>query len=96
MANLRRPHFPDPVRDSPHLRAWNIGCRTAHIAATGTLCGGHAFDVAESQLRGAPYLSIATGLALVAIEAYPGLRCICQGRGVAVLSKLVSLFAVQA
>jgi hypothetical protein len=94
MAPLRRLLFPDPVRDWPYLRAWNIAFRTAHIAATGTLLGGHVFDIAEPRLRGLLYLSIATGLALVAIEAYPSLRWVYQGRGVMVLSKLALLGTV--
>jgi hypothetical protein len=94
MPSLHRLLFPDPVRDLPHLRAWNIAFRTAHIAATGTLLGGHVFDVSEPRLRGVLYLSIATGLALVAIEAFPSLRWVYQGRGVAVLSKLALLCVV--
>jgi hypothetical protein len=55
------------------------GLRTAHLAATGVLLGGHVFDVAEARLRLALYLSIATGLGLVVIEAYPGSRWFTQG-----------------
>jgi hypothetical protein len=48
----------------------------------------------EPQLLGALHRSIAAGLALVAIEAYPNLRWIYHGGGVAVLSKPVLPCAV--
>jgi hypothetical protein len=80
--------FPEPVRVLPHARAWNIACRTAHLAVTGILLGGHAFDVPESQLRLILYWCLATGLSLVALEAYPSCRWFIQGRGVLVLVKL--------
>jgi hypothetical protein len=85
---------PDHGRDLPHRRAWNIAFRTAHLAATGILLGGHVFDVAESRLRIILYLSIATGLSLVVVEAYPGLRWFYQGRGAMVLIKLALLGTV--
>lgn len=67
---------------------WNIACRTAHIAATGILLGGHAFDVAEDRLRVALYAAIVTGALLTAIEAYPHCRWFYQLRGVMMLCKL--------
>jgi hypothetical protein len=85
---VSRPHG---ARDIPHRRAWNIVFRTAHLAATGVLLGGHVFDVEEARLRLALYLSIATGLGLVVIEAYPGARWFTQGRGAMVLTKLALL-----
>ena len=88
---LRRLLFPEPARELRHQRACNIAFRTVHIAATGILLGGHVFDVEESRLRGSLYLSIATGLGLLVLEAYPSLRWIYQGRGVMVLSKLALL-----
>ena len=91
MRSIRRILFPDPLRTLPHARAWNIGFRTAHIAATGILLGGHVFDVAEARLRVALYLSILTGACLSAIEAYPSCRWVYQGRGVLTLFKLALL-----
>lgn len=78
-------------RDIPHRRAWNIAFRTAHLAVTGALLGGHVFDVPETRLRLTLYLSIATGLGLVVIEAYPCSRWLTQGRGAMVLTKLALL-----
>jgi hypothetical protein len=80
--------FPEPVRVLPHARAWNIGFRTAHIAVIGILLGGHFFEVPEDRLRAMLGLALATGLALIFIEAYPSCRWFYQGRGVLVLLKL--------
>jgi hypothetical protein len=94
MDKLRRWMFPTPIRSIPYQRVWNIMFRTAHLAATGILLGGHVFDAPAAQLRQVLYLSIATGLTLVFLEAYPSLRWVYQGRGVMVLSKLAILCAI--
>jgi hypothetical protein len=66
----------------------NIALRTAHIAAMGVLLGGHAFDVAPERLKPSLWLTIVTGLALVAVEAGPRLLWFHQGRGLMTLTKL--------
>ncbi len=86
--------FPEPVRELPNGRAWNIGFRSAHLAATGILLGGHAYEVAPDRLMLVLYLSIVTGAALMFIEAYPSLRWAYQGRGVMVLTKLGLLLLI--
>ncbi|MAE63976.1 MAG: hypothetical protein CMJ18_06850 [Phycisphaeraceae bacterium] len=91
---LRRLLFPDPPRTIPYGRAWNITFRTAHIAATGALLGGHVFDVDETSLRTVLFLSILTGVGLTALEAYPTFRWLVELRGVMVLVKLGLLCAV--
>ena len=65
--------------------------RTAHIAATGVLLGGHAFDVTTPRLLTALYASLLTGLLLTAIEAYPHARWFYQLRGIMVSIKLILL-----
>ncbi|HJN11803.1 MAG TPA: hypothetical protein QF564_24170 [Pirellulaceae bacterium] len=82
---------PDQPRVLPYARAWNMAFRTIHIGVTGILFGGHVFDVAAERLLIWLYLSIATGIGLIVIEAYPSCRWFYQGRGVAVLFKLVLL-----
>jgi hypothetical protein len=94
LISLRRLLFPDPVRVVPHARAWNIAFRTAHIAVTGILLGGHVFDLAEERLRLWLALAVLTGAGLIALEAYPSCRWVYQGRGVLVLSKLALLGAI--
>lgn len=88
---LRNILFPDRQRKLPHARAWNIALRTAHIAVSGILFGGHVFDIAAERLLIWLYLSILTGVGLIVIEAYPSCRWFYQGRGVFVLAKLVLL-----
>jgi len=88
---LKRLLFPDPVRELPYARAWNIAFRTAHLAVTGVLLGGHAYDVAAERLYMVLWLCIATGAALIFVEAYPSLRWLYQGRGLMVLAKLLLL-----
>ncbi len=92
--SLPRLLFPEPVRVLPHARAWNIAFRTAHLAFTGILLGGHVFDIAEDRLRAILYCCIVTGIALIAIEAYPSCRWFYQGRGIAVLLKLAMICTI--
>jgi len=93
-SSLKRLFFPQPVRVLPHARAWNIGVRTVHIAVTGILLGGHAFAVPEDRLRPMFWLTLATGLALIFLEAYPSCRWFYQCRGALVLLKLALLAAI--
>lgn len=72
-------------------RILNIALRTAHIGVTSVLFGGHVFDIAKDRLLLWLYLTIATGGMLAAIEAYPRLRWFYQGRGIAVIGKLLLL-----
>lgn len=72
-------------------RPWNIGVRTAHIAFTGILIGGHVFKVAPDRLLPFLWLAVATGGVLVVLEAYSGLIWLQQGRGLMVLAKLALL-----
>jgi len=76
----------------PHARAWNIAARTAHIAATGVLVGGHAFNAPRDDLYPILWLAIITGAALIFLEAFSvRLRWLAQGRGLMVVVKLVLL-----
>lgn len=99
MASQDEPRCGDPPDTSqqrriPHARAWNIGFRTAHIAATGILLGGHVFEVLPDRLAWVLYLSILTGGCLLAIEAYPRFRWLHEGCGVMVLAKLALLCVI--
>ena len=77
-----------------NTRAWNIGLRTAHIAAMSVLLGGHAFDVPKEQLLRTLIWTIGTGTALMIVEAGPSLLWFHQGRGLTTLAKLLLLFAI--
>ena len=94
MNRWQRLLFPDPPRALPGSRAWNIAFRTAHIGVVGVLFGGHVFEIPKPQLLLWLWLSIATGAALIAIEAFPHARWCYQGRGVLTLAKLLLLCLV--
>ena len=94
MNGWQRLLFPDPPRTLPGARAWNIAFRTAHIGVIGVLFGGHVFEIPQPQLLVWLLLSIATGAALIAIEAFPHARWCWEGRGVLTLAKLALLCLV--
>ena len=71
MAWLSALLFPDPRRHLPHSRWWNIGARTVHLAATGTLLGGHVFGADAAALMPLLWVAIVSGAVMVAIELYP-------------------------
>ena len=77
------------------IRAINIALRTAHIAAMGILLGGHAFDIAPERLKLGLWLTIGTGVALLAVEvAGPRQLWLHQGRGLMTMAKLVLICLV--
>lgn len=73
----------------PPARAANIGVRTAHIATSGMLVGGHLFDVPPERLHLLLLAAIATGVGLVILEAWPSWIWFVQGRGLLTLLKLL-------
>lgn len=82
-------------RTLPYGRAWNIGARTAHIAAMAVLVGGHAYDVPAAHLYPALWATIGTGALLTGIEAFSlGFGWVAQGRGLMVVGKLSLLLAI--
>jgi hypothetical protein len=76
------------------IRALNIAVRTAHLAVTGVLLGGHFVEAPAGRLRPVLYLAILTGALLVLIEAGGRWRWVHQGRGVLVLAKLALLCVI--
>lgn len=94
MADLSALLFPDPRRHLPHSRWWNIAARTVHLAATGTLLGGHVFGAEEAALRPLLWLAIASGGALIALELYPSAHWAHQVCALFVYAKLGALCLV--
>lgn len=82
------------LRALGNLRAWNIAARTAHLAATGTVLGGHAFDVPASRLLVSLWCTVGTGIVLGLLEAGGSFLWFHQGRGLMTLAKLVLLALV--
>ncbi|MBE3096164.1 MAG: hypothetical protein IMZ44_03425 [Planctomycetes bacterium] len=85
---IARTFCPEPGRRPSHGRLWNIALRTVHIAVTGTLIGGHAFDVPADRLRPILWAVIASGAGLAALDSYKSLDWVHQGWGVMLLLKL--------
>ncbi len=92
--SLRRLLLPDEPRHLPHGRTWNVAARTVHIAAIGVLLGGHYFSVDPARLLPWLWLAIASGGALLVVEAYPSMDWFAQGAGLFVLAKIALLCLV--
>ena len=87
--------FPEQIRFLPGARAWSIAFRTLHLAAFGLLLGGHAFAVDAERLLPSLWLTILSGIGLIALEVYAGgLYWLFLGKGIMVLVKLGLLLAV--
>ena len=76
------------------IRWLNIGTRTIHIAAMGVLLGGHAFEVTPDRLKLALWITIASGIVLIALESQFRLLWLHQGRGLMTITKLVLICIV--
>jgi hypothetical protein len=85
--------FPQPPRRFPGARAWQVGARTAHIAAMALVVGGVAAGRSGSDLALPIALTVASGLALLGIDLYKSGRILVEGAGLATLLKLAVLGA---
>jgi biotin transporter BioY len=83
-----------PLAFLANRRGWNIGFRTAHIAAMGVLLGGHAFDVPSQRLLPVLACTVATGLVLAGLESGMGLLWLHMGCGLTTLAKLALLATI--
>ena len=87
--------LPEQARFVPGTRAMSIALRTLHLAAFGILLGGHAFGVEAEKLLPYLYLTILSGIGLIATEVYAvGLYWFFLGKGLMVLAKLGLLLAI--
>jgi len=80
--------FPDPRRHLPGSRWLNIAARTVHLAATGTLLGGHVFGADAATLWPLLWVAIASGAAMIAVELYPTAHWAHQVCALVVYAKL--------
>lgn len=92
--NLRSLFLPEPRRRLPYARAWNVGARTVHLAATGTLLGGHVFGVAADMLLAWLWVAMASGAVILAVELYTSFDWLAQVGGLAVVLKLALLCVI--
>jgi len=73
----------------------SIAFRTLHLAAFGILLGGHAFELHTDRLLLYLWLTILSGLGLIALEVYAvGLYWLVLGKGIMVLVKLALLLLI--
>ena len=86
--------FPSYLLGLLSARGWNIAFRTAHIAATAILLGGHVFDRLPEELLPTLYLSIGTGAALAVSEAGPSWLWFHQIRGLMTMGKVALMCLV--
>ena len=87
--------LPQETRRWPGSRAVSIALRTLHLAAFGILLGGHAFAVEADRLLPYLYLTVLSGLGLIALEIYAvGLYWLVLGKGIMVQAKLLLLLLI--
>ncbi|HNV04155.1 MAG TPA: hypothetical protein PLE61_08455 [Vicinamibacterales bacterium] len=83
--------FPQPRRRLRHGRALNIAARTVHLAATGTLLGGHVVAADPGRLVPLVWVAVATGAVMMAVEIYPTAHWAHQVCALFVYAKLLLL-----
>jgi len=91
---LRSLLLPEPRRRLPHGRAWNVGARTVHLAATGTLIGGHVFGAPADALLPWLWVGIASGVVMLGVELYTSFDWLTQIGGLAVVLKIALLCTI--
>ena len=87
--------FPERMRFLSGSRVMSIALRTLHLAAFGMLLGGHAFALDSDRLIPYLWVTIVSGLGLIALEIYAvGLYWVFLGKGIMVLVKLALLLVI--
>jgi hypothetical protein len=92
--DLRSLLLPEPRRRFPHGRAWNVGARTVHLAATGLLLGGHFFAAPADALIPWLWTAIVSGAVMFALELYTSFDWLTQVGGLVVILKVAVLCAI--
>ena len=83
--------FPDEPRDFPYRRSVRIILRTLHILTAGILLGGHVFSQPASALELWLWLTVISGLILLATDVHASLALLIEVRGIAALTKILLL-----
>src|SRR3990172_5984202 len=87
--------FPERMRFLSGSRVMSIALRTLHLAAFGMLLGGHAFALDAERLIPYLWVTIVSGLGLIALEIYAvGFYWVFLGKGIMVLVKLALLLVI--
>lgn len=91
---LRSLLLPEPRRRFPHTRAWNVGARTVHLAATGTLLGGHFFAAPADALIPWLWTAIVSGAVMFGLELYTSFDWLAEVGGLVVIVKVAVLCVI--
>lgn len=91
MTTLHTLLFPDTQRRLPGARWWSIAARTVHLAATGTLLGGHVFGAPAGNLLPVLWTAIASAAIMIALELYGSAHWLHQVGAIFVYAKLALL-----
>jgi len=93
--SLQRWFLPERMRFLPASRAISIALRTVHLASFGMLLGGHVFALDAERMLPYLWLTIVSGLGLMALEIYAvGIYWLFVGKGIMVLVKLALLLLI--
>jgi len=93
MGDPRVVSTPDP---RPGVRALRTALRTAHLLAFGALYGGHVYGVSAAALEPALGATLVSGALLMALDCIAEPVFLVQVRGLATITKIGLLVAVQA
>lgn len=83
-----------PMLGLTALRVYKLVARTLHLIAIAGLVGGHMFGAPLAPLRWLLYLTIITGVAMCAFEAYPNRHFFYEGWALLLWLKLAVLMLV--
>ena len=81
--------FPNSPRRIPRHRALGLALRTAHLMTFGALLGGHFFNVDSARLMPFLLATIASGVALLALELASTFAFLFMSKGLFFLAKLL-------
>jgi hypothetical protein len=83
--------FPRPPRASRGVRLAQLAARTVHVVGMGLVLGGVACRVPGPSLAAPIALTVASGVALLALDLWKSCDVLHQGNGLALLLKLALL-----
>ncbi len=92
--SLLRALFPPHYRKLPGKRWINISLRTLHLIGTAGIGGAYLLGSAPAEWLYFLWLTVASGIAMMAIEVWGNGVWLVQVRGVAILAKLALLGAM--
>lgn len=86
--------FPRSTREFAGKRAVKIALRTVHLVGVAGIGGGFLYGAEMDAWRGYLYLTLLSGVAMMALEIWSNGIWLLQLRGMAVIVKLIALAAM--